>query len=560
MAFMRRTALSLSMLVVVQLLLSTHAHGIPHPDAQHASLNANAWQPGINGKSLLFTESPLVLEHFALRGFFATQLIHRPLVVRRSSDEKQYRSLLTSRPEVDLGFAVGLWGFLETGIYLPVVLGQDGEFVGRKMGDIAAYGVGDMSMYVKGQILNQKKNAPFSLGVSALLFVPSGNQHAYMGYSTVAGEPKIMLSYTIADISVGGTVGFLLQPKTTLYNAVDTHKIRTAFSVGYPIKAIRTRLATEVLFNAQLQKSTSGGYAPGVQLLGSAAVDVTPTLAVLASGGAGLTRGMGTPDYRLLLGLSIGYDDLSDADQDGVALKHDRCPDVPEDRDNFEDTDGCPESDNDQDGILDVTDQCPNDPEDMDGYGDDDGCPETDNDGDGLEDGVDQCPNEAEDRNGIADDDGCPEAEPEPEIEESADGTVYISIESAVFFDFGKAMLRPQSHRVLRRILKAVRNYPRFTRLRIEGFTDNIGSKAYNIRLSQQRAEAVQAFFISQGMPARQLEAIGRGMSLPRARNTHTRGRQINRRVEFIIIAEPPTAPESAETSPSPSPIAPTTE
>lgn len=67
----------------------------------------------------------------------------------------------------------------------------------------------------------------------------------------------------------------------------------------------------------------------------------------------------------------------SDSDGDGMVNDVDKCPDAPEDRDGFQDEDGCPEPDNDGDGILDVNDKCPNEPENMNGFEDTDGCPET---------------------------------------------------------------------------------------------------------------------------------------------------------------------------------------
>src|SRR6185369_544157 len=66
---------------------------------------------------------------------------------------------------------------------------------------------------------------------------------------------------------------------------------------------------------------------------------------------------------------------VSDRDGDGSADVIDRCPDDPEDRDGFEDDDGCPDPDNDRDGVLDVNDRCPSVPEDLDGRQDQDGCP-----------------------------------------------------------------------------------------------------------------------------------------------------------------------------------------
>ncbi len=98
-----------------------------------------------------------------------------------------------------------------------------------------------------------------------------------------------------------------------------------------------------------------------------------------------------------------------DNDGDGILDALDKCPDSPEDRDNFKDKDGCPEPDNDGDGVLDLLDKCRNDPEDSDGFKDKDGCPDLDNDADGVMDTEDLCPNHPEDKDGHMSDDGCPD-------------------------------------------------------------------------------------------------------------------------------------------------------
>jgi hypothetical protein len=99
----------------------------------------------------------------------------------------------------------------------------------------------------------------------------------------------------------------------------------------------------------------------------------------------------------------------SDADRDGIADRHDLCPQQPEDKDGFQDNDGCPDDDNDNDGVPDRLDGAPNYPEDLDGFEDEDGIADPDNDGDGILDTVDLCPNEPEDIDGHRDDDGCPD-------------------------------------------------------------------------------------------------------------------------------------------------------
>ena len=65
-----------------------------------------------------------------------------------------------------------------------------------------------------------------------------------------------------------------------------------------------------------------------------------------------------------------------DKDADGIADDQDQCPDEPEDADDFQDDDGCPDPDNDGDGVLDVDDLCALDAEDVDGFQDQDGCPD----------------------------------------------------------------------------------------------------------------------------------------------------------------------------------------
>ena len=115
-------------------------------------------------------------------------------------------------------------------------------------------------------------------------------------------------------------------------------------------------------------------------------------------------------NFEATAGLSWGFGGAAeDSDGDGIPEDKDACPTQPEDKDGFQDEDGCPDPDNDGDGIPDVDDKCPNVKEDKDGFQDDDGCPDLDNDGDGIPDAADKCPLKAEDRDGFQDEDGCPD-------------------------------------------------------------------------------------------------------------------------------------------------------
>jgi len=111
---------------------------------------------------------------------------------------------------------------------------------------------------------------------------------------------------------------------------------------------------------------------------------------------------------------------VPDGDGDGIVDSKDACPEDPEDKDTFEDEDGCPDPDNDEDGILDADDTCPLKPETKNGVEDDDGCPDEvgDKDGDGIVDTKDGCPAAPEDKDGFEDEDGC------PDLDNDADGIV----------------------------------------------------------------------------------------------------------------------------------------
>ncbi|HEX4459925.1 MAG TPA: OmpA family protein [Polyangia bacterium] len=237
-----------------------------------------------------------------------------------------------------------------------------------------------------------------------------------------------------------------------------------------------------------------------------------------------------------------GFDDEDgcpdlDNDQDGIADKNDKCPNEAEDRDGYQDEDGCPDIDNDGDGIPDAQDKCPNDPEDKDGFQDDDGCPDLDNDGDGIPDSVDKCPNEPETFNGIDDTDGCPDSG------SGAAGTIAITggkieLPEAIQFEEGSDRLIARSQSLVERVAEKMKANPQVKRIRIEGHTDDVGSPKKNLELSQLRAEAVRAFMIRKGVEADRLQAVGYGDTHPIDKRKTAEARAKNRRVEFIIVEQ----------------------
>src|SRR6185436_15916504 len=80
-----------------------------------------------------------------------------------------------------------------------------------------------------------------------------------------------------------------------------------------------------------------------------------------AGGGVGVLQGVGVPDGRAIATMTFVHE-VGDQDGDGILDNVDKCPTIAEDKDGFEDDDGCPDADNDQDGVPDATDTCPNKP------------------------------------------------------------------------------------------------------------------------------------------------------------------------------------------------------
>jgi outer membrane protein OmpA-like peptidoglycan-associated protein len=222
-----------------------------------------------------------------------------------------------------------------------------------------------------------------------------------------------------------------------------------------------------------------------------------------------------------------GCPDL-DNDGDGIPDAADKCPNEPEDKDGFEDQDGCPDPDNDHDGIPDALDKCPNEPEDKDGFQDEDGCPDPDNDGDGIPDTLDKCPNQPETFNHYQDEDGCPDEVP-VEVKK------FTGVIEGINFKTGSAEILPGSWTILDRALKVLQDFPDVN-LEISGHTDNKGGSEYNRNLSQRRAESVKMYFVSRGIASNRLQSIGWGKDRPIADNSTASGRATNRRTEFRLI------------------------
>jgi OmpA-OmpF porin, OOP family len=234
----------------------------------------------------------------------------------------------------------------------------------------------------------------------------------------------------------------------------------------------------------------------------------------------------------------------ADTDKDGIIDSLDKCPTVP----GLQKYDGCPVPDTDKDGINDEEDKCPA----VSGLARYQGCPVPDTDKDNINDEEDKCPTQAgpisnqgcpfvdTDGDGIADPDdkcpnlfGTPENQGCPAIKEEVVKKVNYAANN-IYFATGKFILLSRSFKGLDEVVKLMKDDAQL-KISIEGHTDDVGSDASNMKLSESRANAVKAYFVKKGIDAERINSAGFGETQPIEDNKTAAGRQKNRRVELKL-------------------------
>ena len=395
--------------------------------AQEFSVDVERFRPAPDAYGYTITEGASTLQHLQVGVGMWGNYSEDSVVMVWEGDRilangaEDGDGILDKRSVTNLHLGMGLSRFFSFTIDAPVILWQEGLEPTQadnpnQTADLLSSGLGDLRLSPKLVLLDLDRY-PVGIALAAKFSVPTGQPVGFMGEGEVAALPMVMVEF--ADASVH----------------TREYVVRGAFNVGYLARQeARFRdlvVANELITRAALAVHPSPWVELGADLSGAwggprAAhkhLEVLPWIKLIpndlvtitAGGGIGILPGLGTPDARVFLGATLApsFDPVKlDRDKDGIPNKTDLCKNVPEDFDDFQDEDGCPELDNDKDTIPDREDLCPDDPEDFDGYKDADGCPDPDNDKDGIPDLADRCVDEAETFNGYQDEDGCPDSKP----------------------------------------------------------------------------------------------------------------------------------------------------
>ena len=523
------------------------------------------------------TEGGQTLPHLVPSAGLYLSYAHRPLQLYNATTEDYEKEIVKYQVNMDLLVAFGLFDRLEIGLHLPVNLSQDADdlgAIGRSPGTTIGAGLGDLRIIPKVRILTK---GIFTLGLAAPLSLPTGNEEDFLGDTGVTWTPKAILALNTKYVDVGFNLGFRLRPKGVFQvsaqqgTVIVDDELFVSLGARVPIVDKKFDLIADWYLSMGIDEQDTEEVPTELMLGGR--VHLPHGLTANFGAGPGLSKGAGTPVFRLFAGLGYQYqppppvakviDD--DTDKDGIRNKDDLCPNDPEDKDGFEDTDGCPEMDNDNDGIKDTADKCPNVAEDKDGFEDIDGCPDLDNDKDGITDAEDKCPVDPEDRDGHQDTDGCEDRDNdsdgimdradqcpmEPETFNGVDdtdgcpdkgkGPVQITKHGRikvppVYFATNKDTILKKSYPVLLEVAATIKKNMWIKKVLIEGHTDSRNTDEFNLDLSLRRASSVLRFLIKHGVDHMRLVSQGFGESRPVGTNATRAGRALNRRVDFIIL------------------------
>ena len=498
---------------------TAHADGINHFEAAAGPHN------------YVVINAPAVLPNLTPSAWLILSYAHDPLVFRDAKG-KLIQKIVEHQLNAEVAAALGLFDRFEIGIVAPALYLDGPGFDGK---GIHEFTTGDVRVMAKALLTpwNDGVVASFRLQ-SDLIPIAQLNKKA----GALAGEkipditPAFSVGYNSQNFRLGVDLGMLIRQPT----AIDALQVGSEFTYGagaeVTILPDTLLLTTEVV--GRISPTFLGSSANEFPLEANVALKwFTGPIVLVIGTGTGLVPDYGAPDVRAFAAVGF-FKRENDRDKDGILDVDDKCPDEPEDKDGFQDADGCPDPDNDGDGILDAADKCPNEAEDKDGWQDQDGCPDPDNDNDGILDAKDECPNDPETINGFEDEDGCPDEANKKKL--VVVKREKIEINDKIYFAYDSDLILPKSYDLLDNVAQVINDHKEIPAIFIEGHTDSDGRDDYNLELSDRRAKSVLRYLADKGVEGARLKAKGFGETNPIASNATEEGKAQNRRVEFRIV------------------------
>lgn len=552
----------------------------------------------LDREGLIDVESPTTPGHLKWEAGVWIGVSRNPIVLYELDTGKRLGPLLQDRDSAAVWASLGLTKYLELGLEIPFSVYQWRPLsiagaTNAELPRLSAVTMGNIRVAAKVSLLQQDV-AGINLALEASLGIPSGYGSDFASDPSFTFSPEVSIGRTWGRFRAAANVGIFVRPRTQFLDLTVHHELLGRLGAGYRFGGdsaldapweIDASLSTATRLGKPFAQQNNRSLEARLML----ARTLTPFAQVFAGGGVGILSGWGTPDWRVFAGIRFyaprdeapvaapkdtdgdgildvddkcievaenknGFDDADgcpdepdpdhdglvgaadecpneagtaknrgcpDADGDGLVDKVDRCPNSAEDVDSFEDEDGCPDPDNDGDGVLDAKDACVN----VKGPLENKGCPDTDRDGDTVVDRIDNCP----DVKGPAKNQGCPEAQL---VVMSGNR---LDILENVFFKTNSDVIETRSYKLLDNVARVIVAHPEIVRVLVEGHTDSQGAAEANLTLSNRRAASVRSYLVKHGVDDSRLVPRGFGEERPVESNDTAAGRAKNRRVVFTV-------------------------
>ncbi len=379
------------------------------------SVDAQTWWPAAGPADHVGLRSASVSPSGAVGFGLLAHAMRLPLTLTPQANPGDRRPAVDYAISTDFLWSVGILNRFQLSAAIPVVLAQSGEGARAVSGSGAAAlgdtALRDIRVELSWAIVRRERVADAS-GIGLRLdlgaAIPFGDDKGFNGSGGPTFAPMVVVDWRSRYLTATANLGARIRQTSTIADlAVGSVGVLGAGLAVRPIQ--RLGITAEYLTTVSLVTRDGFNTTFTQELFAGVryATDEARDIELIAGGAAPLTTAPLVPAWRALVGVSYaprGYD----TDRDGIVDADDRCRTQAEDRDEFEDDDGCPDPDNDSDGVLDTSDRCRDEPEDVDNHEDNDGCPDPDNDNDGVFDSDDQCVDTPAGDHPDADRAGCP--------------------------------------------------------------------------------------------------------------------------------------------------------
>lgn len=304
---------------------AAHAQQVPAPD-----LNAQAYRPPVDAQDTLWTDDASLgpSGYFQSRIFF--NYVNDPLVYQFTDGTEE--RLLSDLLQADLIGAVSI-SRLRLGLDVPLMLVTGGSAA-------TGGGLGDLALDLKGVAIEPGDEGP-GLAFSGRFTLPTATTDTPVGSPGVGWELAAIGTQQFGSTLLAVNLGTRGQPQTVLENVEWNDQFFWRVGVGQELSTV-SGLSADLVGATSYSARLGNPAGSPMEVLFGGWSRVSDDFVFRAGAGTGLTRGIGSPDLRLVAALSFEPPTERDNDLDGIVNKDDACPDQPEDKDGWQDADGCP--------------------------------------------------------------------------------------------------------------------------------------------------------------------------------------------------------------------------